>query len=44
MRDLAKAAGVGIEDCFGVAKAAKQGQHVVQLEGEGILRSSTRAH
>ena len=34
-QDLAKAAGVGVEDCLGVAKAAKQGQHSVQLGGQG---------
>lgn len=34
--DLAEAAGVGIEDCLGVAKAAEPGQHVVQLMGKGI--------
>lgn len=35
-QDLAEAAGVGIEDCRGVAKAAEPGQHVVQLRGKGI--------
>lgn len=34
-QDLAEAAGVGVEDCLGVAKAAEQGQHSVQLGGQG---------
>lgn len=30
---MAEAAGVGIEDCLGVAKAAEQRQDVIQLDG-----------
>lgn len=34
-QDLAEAAGIGVEDCLGMAKAAEQGQHGVQLGGRG---------
>lgn len=36
--DLAKAAGVSIEDCLGVAKAAEQEQNAIQLCGGGAFK------
>lgn len=36
-QDLAEAASVGIKDRLGMAKAAKHGQYVVQLEGGGAF-------
>lgn len=31
-------AGIGVEDCLGMAKAAEQGQHGVQLGGRGTFK------
>lgn len=39
-QDLAEAAGIGVEDCLGMAKAAEQGQHGVQLGGRGDIQVS----
>lgn len=36
--DLAEAAGVGIEDCLGVAKAAEYEQHAIQLCWGGAFK------
>lgn len=40
MKGLAKAAGVGVKDGFGMAKTSKYGQHIGQLAEEGGSQGS----